>query len=230
MRRRNFLGFAASGAAVAAAADHAFAQRAPDPDASLTAQRSGSNACLPDWSKLKSRTGAKTEVLYKTTHGKPNGLALTNKPGELWVIDHQTPPAVLHIAVKNHLMAGQQHITEIRHIEPPAGHLAGAEDILLPAGNHRLIKLTPRPKPTLRSIQHNTTQTNRRASRLHREGIESTTILVATRQPEQDIAHRAQTSRSKSRHLLRWHQPAFRQFLVHRHPQHAPLLTGIPGR
>ncbi|HWA23472.1 MAG TPA: hypothetical protein VG735_13840 [Caulobacterales bacterium] len=87
MRRRNFLGFAASGAAVAAAADHAFAQRAPSPDASLTAQRSGSNACLPDWSKLKSRAAAKTEVLYKTTHGKPNGLALSNKPGELWVID-----------------------------------------------------------------------------------------------------------------------------------------------
>jgi streptogramin lyase len=55
-----------------------------------TAQRSGSNSCLPDWKSLPTRMAAKTEVLYKTTHGKPNGLALTKNPGELWVIDQGT--------------------------------------------------------------------------------------------------------------------------------------------
>jgi DNA-binding beta-propeller fold protein YncE len=88
VKRRNFLGFAAFGAV--SAATNAFAQRAPDPTASLTAQRSGANSALPDWSKLKTRQAAKVEVLYKTTHGKPNGLALTNTPGEMWVIDQGT--------------------------------------------------------------------------------------------------------------------------------------------
>jgi hypothetical protein len=90
LQRRDFMNFAVASLPVAAAASistSAFGQRAPNPDASLTAQRSGANSCLPDWDKLPTRTAAKTEVLYKTTHGKPNGLSITNKPGELWVID-----------------------------------------------------------------------------------------------------------------------------------------------
>jgi hypothetical protein len=95
LQRRDFLNFAAAAVPAAAVSGAAIAQeaggggRAPNPDASLTYQKSGANACLPDWSKLKSRMANKTEVLYKTTHGKPNGLT-TGKPGELWVIDQGT--------------------------------------------------------------------------------------------------------------------------------------------
>ena len=92
-QRRDLLNFAAASIPAAAAASistSAFGQRAARADASLTAQRSGANSCLPDWSKVKSRMAAKTEVLYKTTHGKPNGLAVTNNPNELWVIDQGT--------------------------------------------------------------------------------------------------------------------------------------------
>ena len=77
-------------AAVGSLTTGAFGQRAPNPDASLTFQHSGSNSCLPDFSKLPTKMAAKTEVLYKTTHGKPNGLAVTNNPNELWVIDQGT--------------------------------------------------------------------------------------------------------------------------------------------
>jgi sugar lactone lactonase YvrE len=90
LKRRNFLGFAVAGAAGAATiSQRALAQFMPanDPDASLTAQRSGTNSCLPDWSKLPTSTAPKHEVLYKTPHGQPNGLALTRNPGEMWVVD-----------------------------------------------------------------------------------------------------------------------------------------------
>jgi len=90
MKRRDFIGIATAGAAAASIPVHVMAQRAPNLDASLTAQRSGTNACLPNWSRLKTRTAPKVEVLYKTTHGKPNGLATTRNPGELWVIDQGT--------------------------------------------------------------------------------------------------------------------------------------------
>jgi hypothetical protein len=93
MKRRNFLSLAAASvpaAAVGSLTTGAFGQRAPNPDASLTFQHSGSNSCLPDFSKLPTKMAAKTEVMYKTTHGKPNGLAVTNNPNELWVIDQGT--------------------------------------------------------------------------------------------------------------------------------------------
>ena len=86
MERRDFLGLAAVTAV--AAPTLAIAQRRGNPDASLTAQRSGSNACLPtDWSRVPTRTAPKVEILYKTTHGQPNGLAVTGNPEELWVLD-----------------------------------------------------------------------------------------------------------------------------------------------
>jgi hypothetical protein len=80
-QRRNFLGLAVatvSGVATLTRPTTAFAQRA------------GTNSSLPDPGKLKTRLAAKTEVLYKTTHGKPNGLALTDTPGQLWVVDQGT--------------------------------------------------------------------------------------------------------------------------------------------
>jgi hypothetical protein len=54
---------------------------------SLAAQRSGSNACLPDWKQIKSRIAPRTEILYKTPRGKPNGIALTDDPELIWITD-----------------------------------------------------------------------------------------------------------------------------------------------
>jgi DNA-binding beta-propeller fold protein YncE len=91
LKRRNLFGLAAlAPAAAATLSGRALAQFMPaeNPDSSLTAQRSGINGCLPTaWSKIKTRTAPKIEVLYKTTHGQPNGLALTKNPNELWVLD-----------------------------------------------------------------------------------------------------------------------------------------------
>jgi hypothetical protein len=43
--------------------------------------------CLPDTAKLKTRNVSKFEVIYKTPRGNPNGLALTNNPNEIWIIN-----------------------------------------------------------------------------------------------------------------------------------------------
>ena len=72
LQRRTFLNIAAASAVGGALAPAAAQARA---------------ACLPDMKTLKTRPANKIEVLYKTTHGKPNGLAVTNNPEELWVLD-----------------------------------------------------------------------------------------------------------------------------------------------
>ena len=33
------------------------------------------------------RAASKIEILYKTRHGQPNGLALTDNPGRMWIVD-----------------------------------------------------------------------------------------------------------------------------------------------
>ncbi len=71
MKRRDFL---AAAVATPAAALPALAQPA-DP------------ACLPGYGAIKSRPANKIEVVYKTRHGQPNGLALSDKPGQMWVLD-----------------------------------------------------------------------------------------------------------------------------------------------
>lgn len=43
--------------------------------------------CLPGYAAIKSRPANKIEVVYKTRHGQPNGLALSDKPGQMWVLD-----------------------------------------------------------------------------------------------------------------------------------------------
>jgi hypothetical protein len=88
LKRRNFFGLAVL-APAAVLPQRALAQFMPadNPDASLTAQRAGINGCLPDFKNVKTRTAPKHEVLYKTTHGQPNGLALSKNPNELWVLD-----------------------------------------------------------------------------------------------------------------------------------------------
>lgn len=45
--------------------------------------------CLPAWTAIPSRApGGKVEVLYKTKHGQPNGLAMvTGNPNQMWVLD-----------------------------------------------------------------------------------------------------------------------------------------------
>ncbi len=90
LKRRDFFGLAAlAPAAAAVLPGRALAQFMPadNPDASLTAQRAGVNGCLPDFKTIKTLTAPKHEVLYRTTHGQPNGLALTGNPNELWVLD-----------------------------------------------------------------------------------------------------------------------------------------------
>jgi hypothetical protein len=86
IKRRNFL--AAAAAAPAAAALPAMAQPAHP-------------ACLPDWSKMPSRPANKIEVLYKTKHGQPNGLAVTTNPGQLWVLDQGAEHWVTLINIKD---------------------------------------------------------------------------------------------------------------------------------
>ena len=71
MKRRDFL---AAAAASPAAALPAFAQPAHP-------------ACLPGYASIKSRPAGKIEVVYKTRHGQPNGLALSDQPGQIWVLD-----------------------------------------------------------------------------------------------------------------------------------------------
>ena len=71
MKRRDFL---AAAAVSPAAAIPAMAQPAH-------------SACLPDWSKIPTRAANKVEVLYKTKHGQPNGLAMASTPGQMWVLD-----------------------------------------------------------------------------------------------------------------------------------------------
>ena len=71
MKRRNFL---AAAAVSPAAAIPALAQPAH-------------STCVPDWSKISTRAASKIDVLYKTKHGQPNGLAIASTPGQMWVLD-----------------------------------------------------------------------------------------------------------------------------------------------
>ena len=71
MKRRDFL---AAAAASPAAALPALAQAAHTP-------------CLPAYDAIKTRAAGKIEILYKTKHGQPNGLALTDNPGQMWIVD-----------------------------------------------------------------------------------------------------------------------------------------------
>ena len=71
MKRRDFL---AAAAVSPAAALPALAQPAHP-------------TCLPGYASIKTRPAAKIEVVYKTRHGQPNGLALSDKPGQMWVLD-----------------------------------------------------------------------------------------------------------------------------------------------
>lgn len=44
-------------------------------------------ACLPPYASIPTRHITNVEVLYKTKHGQPNGLALSDNPDHLWVLD-----------------------------------------------------------------------------------------------------------------------------------------------
>src|SRR5260221_7059973 len=44
-------------------------------------------ACLPGYAAIKARPAGKIEILYKTRHGQPNGLAIASTPGQMWVLD-----------------------------------------------------------------------------------------------------------------------------------------------
>lgn len=86
LKRRNFLQL--SVAAPAALAAPARAQPAHP-------------ACLPPYASMKTRPANKIEVLYKTKHGQPNGLALTDNPEQLWVLDQGAEHWVTLINIKD---------------------------------------------------------------------------------------------------------------------------------
>lgn len=72
LKRRNFL---AAAAVTPVAVVPAFAQPAHP-------------ACLPAWSSIPTRPSGKVEVLYKTRHGQPNGLAMVDgNAKQMWVLD-----------------------------------------------------------------------------------------------------------------------------------------------
>lgn len=71
LKRRSFLAAAAAAPAIALPA---LAQPAHP-------------ACLPPYASIKTRPASKIEVLYKTKHGQPNGLAIASTPGQMWVLD-----------------------------------------------------------------------------------------------------------------------------------------------
>ncbi len=85
MKRRHFLGMAATAPAMALPA----------------AAQPAHPTCLPDWRAIKSRTAAKIEVLYKTKHGQPNGLALASTPGQMWIMDQGAGHWVSLIDIKS---------------------------------------------------------------------------------------------------------------------------------
>jgi hypothetical protein len=92
LERRNFLKLAAI-AAPAVAAGQAIAPAVAQP---------AHPACLPAWSAIPSRPASKIEVLYKTKHGQPNGLALVEgHPDQMWVLDQGAGHWITLINIKD---------------------------------------------------------------------------------------------------------------------------------
>jgi hypothetical protein len=83
LQRRHFLA-----AAAAAAPLPAFAQNAHP-------------TCLPGYAGIKTRAAAKIEILYKTKHGQPNGLALADNPGQMWIVDQGAEHWISLIDIKS---------------------------------------------------------------------------------------------------------------------------------
>jgi streptogramin lyase len=86
MRRRHFLHLTAAATAASAA------------PASALSPRGGTDACLPA-TPIPSRPSGPVEIVYKAPYGQPNGMALSAKPGELWVINKGTNHKVSLIRV-----------------------------------------------------------------------------------------------------------------------------------
>jgi len=85
MKRRDFL---AAAAVSPAAALPALAQPAH-------------SACLPAYGAIKTRAASKIEILYKTKHGQPNGLALTDNPDQMWIVDQGAEHWITLINIKD---------------------------------------------------------------------------------------------------------------------------------
>lgn len=85
MKRRDFL---AAAAVSPAAALPAMAQAAHPP-------------CLPGYGAIKTRAASKIEILYKTKHGQPNGLALTDNPDQMWIVDQGAEHWITLINIKD---------------------------------------------------------------------------------------------------------------------------------
>jgi hypothetical protein len=58
-------------------------------------------ACLPGWASIPVKPAGKIEILYKTKHGQPNGLAATDSRDRLWVLDQGAGHWVSLIDIRN---------------------------------------------------------------------------------------------------------------------------------
>lgn len=56
---------------------------------------------LPAWDAVPVRAASKIEVLYKTKHGQPNGLALTANPDHIWIVDQGAEHWISLIDIRN---------------------------------------------------------------------------------------------------------------------------------
>lgn len=74
---------------------------APAALASPSSAQPAHPACLPAWSSIPIRQASKIDVLYKTAHGQPNGLALADNPDQLWVLDQGAGHWVTLINIKD---------------------------------------------------------------------------------------------------------------------------------
>ena len=122
---------------------------------------------------------------------------------EFRVIDHQLAAGVLRLAIDDDLLPRGDHVVDEGHVEPAAGHLAGAEDAAGTVHHHRFVKLPPRTEGALHRIDHRPAQADRGAAGLGGKGIESTAVLVAPRQPFEQVARGVQPGSSEGDDFLR---------------------------
>jgi len=73
-------------------------------------------SCLPGYGAIKTRPAGKIEILYKTKHGQPNGLALTDNPGQMWIVDQGAEHWISRIDIKtgDRVLFGKWSGTEVK--------------------------------------------------------------------------------------------------------------------
>jgi hypothetical protein len=117
---------------------------------------------------------------------------------KLGMINHDPSGTFLGLPVKDYFVPGRDHLVHEGHIEPTTSHpgKAPAPDIF----DDRFVKALPSKSFPL-SIDHGSSKTDRRATRLRREGVKATSILIALGKPFQQIEG-IRKSRREERFLL----------------------------